>query len=92
MGKAICDFSDKIECIITYTERIIQVQRDVGQTTNGDIPVEPSRRKVIAIWGESNRPYPLAILNDWVNLSKRGCVPERDGTVGEGSKELPIVG
>ena len=59
-----------------YTEGAIQVRKDVVEITNGNIPFESSRRQIAAIWGESNRPNPLAVLDDWAYLSERRCVPE----------------
>ena len=75
-----------------YMERTIQVRKDVIEITNGDIPIDSSRRKMAEIWGESNRPNPLAALNDWTYPSECGCVPERDGRAGKCSKELAIGG
>ena len=58
------------ERINAHTERTIQVRNDVVEITNGDIPIESSRGKIAAIWGESNRPNLLAVLDDWANLSE----------------------
>ena len=75
-----------------YMEGTIQVWKDVIEITNGDNPFAASRRKMVAIWRESNRPNPFAVLDDWTNLSERQCVQERYEIPCEGSKELPIGG
>ena len=75
-----------------YMEGTIQVRKDVIEMTNGDNPFAASSRKMDAIWGESNRSNPFAVLDDWTNLSERRRVQERYEIPCEGSKELPIGG
>ena len=75
-----------------YTERTIQVREDVVKTTNCDIPTVSSRRKIAEIRGQSNRPNPMAVLDNRSYRIECRCVTERDGMPCEGSKELPIGG